>query len=305
MKRRDLLICGSAIAFVACAPNVVTRTRPRIAITMDDFNLGFDKVLFPSKRNERILEALDKHQHKAAGFVSGRFVNNEIGDKVVQSWSDAGHLLGNHTYSHMNSTDEDIDVIEADILKNNELMANYPGYEKIFRFPFLAEGGTAAKIRAYHDFLTANGFEYAPVTIDSIDWYTTSRLEKKLNENPDMETTAYRDYYIKMCLEIAESFRPLAESLGYPNLPHTLLTHHNILNGLYLDDLMSAFKSQGWDFVDAKEALAHPIYDIKPEIGTGGRSFLSVLAEQKGVADRGFPHAYRGFGEKTMDALGL
>ena len=305
MKRRHFLAGSAASVFVACSPNVITKSQPRIAITMDDFNLAFDKVLSPIERNTRILEAFDKHKHKAAGFVSGGFVNNEVGDKVVQSWSEAGHLLGNHTYGHMNATEEDIDVIEADILKNNELMANYPGYEKIFRFPFLAEGGEASKIRAYHDFLTLNGFEYAPVTIDSIDWYTTRRLEEKLNENPNMETTAYRDYYIKMCLEIAESFRPLAESLGYPNLPHTLLTHHNILNGLYLDDLMSAFKSQGWDFVDAKEAFSHPIYDLKPDIETGGRSFLSVLAQQKGVADRGFPRAYNGFGEKTMDALGL
>lgn len=305
MKRRSFLIGTAASGFVACAPNVVTKTRPRLAVTMDDFNLNFDKILTPLERNERILNALSKHNHNAAGFVTGQFVNNEIGDKVVQSWSIAGHLLGNHTYTHMNSTEEEVDVIEADILKNDELMSNYAGYEKIFRFPFLAEGGEAAKIEKYREFLSRQGFRTAPVTIDSIDWYTASRLEKRLRADPTTDLSAYREYYVEMAVTLANHFQSLSERLGYTDLPHTLLVHHTLLNGLFLEDVLAALKKDGWDFVDAREALTHPIYALRPETPTRGRSLISVLAEEKGLKETHFPDIYRGFGEKTMDALGL
>jgi len=305
MKRRSFLVGATASAFVACAPNVIPKARPRLAVTMDDFNLNFDKVLTPWERNERILSALAKRNHKAAGFVTGQHVNNEIGDKVVTSWSKAGHLLGNHTYTHMNSTDEDEAVIEADILKNDELMSNYAGYEKIFRFPFLAEGGNPVKIENYRHFLDQQGFRSAPVTIDTIDWYTTSRLEKRLKQDPSADLSAYRDYYVKMVVSLANHFQSLGERLGYTDLPHAMLMHHTVLNGLFLEDALSALEANGWGFVDAREVFEHPIYALRPKTPTRGRSLLSVLAIEKGLKKTHFPDIYRGFGEKTMDALGL
>jgi peptidoglycan/xylan/chitin deacetylase (PgdA/CDA1 family) len=305
MKRRDFLIGSAAATFTACAPNITAGPKPRLAVTMDDFNLNFSQVLPPLERNERILSALAKHNHKAAGFVTGRFVNNEMGDKVVQTWSEAGHLLGNHTYTHMNSTEEDVRVIEADILKNDELMSNYAGYEKIFRFPFLAEGGDLKKIEHYRKFLRQNSFRTAPVTIDTIDWYTATRLETYLKADPSADLSGFRDYYVDMVITLANHFQSLAERLGYNDLPHTMLMHHTLLNGLFLDDVLSALKADGWDFVDAREAFKHPIYELKPETPTQGRSLLSVLAIEKGLGDTHFPDIYRGFGQKTMDALGL
>ncbi len=305
MKRRVFLTGLAASPFVGCAPAIITKRRPRLAVTMDDFNINFDGVLSPKDRDTRILEAFEKHNHKAAGFVTGQFVDNDIGREIVQSWSDAGHLIGNHTFTHMNSTDTDTEVVKSDILKNHDFLSRFEEYEKIFRFPFLAEGGTVEKIADYRQFLKLNGFQNAVVTIDTIDWYTTSRLEKRLIQNPVADTKPYRDYYIKAVLELSEHFQALAEALGYPNLPHAMLMHHNILNGLYLDDLLSALKAQGWDMVDAKEVFAHPLYRIEPSTPVRGRSLLSVLAQEKNLDTSGFPKAYHGFGEKTMDALGL
>ncbi len=305
MKRRHFL-SGLAIApFVACAPNVITKTKPRFAVTMDDFGLSFDKVLSPAVRNERILETFAKHNHKAAGFVTGRFVDSVLGGAVVQSWSDASHLIGNHTYSHMNSSETPAEIVKADILQNHKFLSGFATYKKIFRFPFLAEGGTPEKVTLYRDFLKREGFQNAAVTIDSIDWYTTSRLEKRLQENENADTTAYRDYYVKAVLEMSQHFQNLAEALGYGSLPHSMLMHHNVLNGLYLNDVLKAMKAEGWDLMDAADVFEHPFYKLEPETPNRGRSQLSVLAQEKGLNVSGFPQAYSGFGEKTMDALGL
>jgi len=302
ISRRLFLASGAAL--MACKPKADS-VQKRLAVTMDDFNLGFNIRLDAQTRNQNILNAFEKHNHKAAGFVTGRFVQSELGQRVLTSWSDAGHMLGNHTFTHLNSTDEDIDVIKADILKNHEWMMSIKGYESYFRFPFLAEGGDIDKVKAYRRFLKANGFSNAHVTIDSIDWYISSRLEARLKDNPNADVSGYRDYYIQSVLDIANYKHQLALDLGFRDLPHSFLVHHNVLNGLYLDDLMTALVADGWRFADAKDMFKHPIYVLEPETPTRGRSLLSALAQENGVADKGFPKAYYGFGEKTMDALGL
>lgn len=304
LNRRGFIL--SAAALVACDKRPVKTDAPKnIAITIDDFHLSFDVKLNPRERNERILEAFDKYSHKAAGFVTGRFVDNPFGDEVVQSWSDAGHLIGNHTYSHLNSTDEPFETITADIIKNDVLLQKYAGYEKIFRFPFLAEGGTLEKIDRYREFLKQEGYRYGPVSTQSIDWYTTSRLETRLKGKADTDLVGYRDYYVKTVIDIAEHFHGLAARIGFADMPHNLLVHHNILNGLFLGDVMQALKDQGWEFMDARKVFDHPVYKSEPRLPNAGRSLVAVLAQERGLKDIAFPEAYHGFGKKTMDALGL
>ncbi|WP_170144851.1 polysaccharide deacetylase family protein [Litorimonas taeanensis] len=272
---------------------------------MDDFSLSFDKVLTPLERNARILSAFDRFSHKAAGFVSGKFVEHELGDRVLKTWQEAGHVIGNHSYSHLNSSSEDHELIKADILKNHERLKSYSAYEKYFRFPFLAEGGNSEKIEIYRTFLRANGFLPAPVTIDSIDWYTASRFEKRLSENPKMGVSTYKKYYVEMVVKLSRHFQNLAEKISHGDIPHILLMHHNILNGLFLGDVLQALSDDGWEFVDADKALSHSFYQVQPSTPIRGRSLLSVLAMETGISDTGYPDAYYGFGEKTMDALGL
>jgi len=303
LNRRGFII--GTLALGGCAPAVVTKSAKRIAVTMDDFNLGFNVRLNPRERNERILTAFAKHNHKAAGFVTGRFVDNVFGDEVVKTWSNAGHLIGNHSYTHRNSSDEDAEIIKADILKNDALLSKYAGYEKIFRFPFLAEGGSIEKVADYRAFMKANGLQNAAVTVSSIDWYTTDRMEKRLRQDKNADLEPYRKYYVAKVLTLVEHFQNLAERVGYPDIPHSMLMHHNILNGLFLDDVLTTLKENGWSMVDAKEAFEHPIYKLEPETPTRGRSVLSVLAQEQGINDTGYPQAYSGWGEKTMDALGL
>jgi len=304
INRRMFLLAGAALA--ACGPKPEGAHEPKklMAVTMDDFNLGFDVKLAPDARNDAILAAFAAHNHKAAGFISGEYVDNALGRDVVKSWSDAGHLIGNHTWSHMNSSDEDAEVIKADILKNHDYLSQVAGYENILRFPYLAEGGTPEKVQLYRKFMAANKMANAPVTISSMDWFTTDRMEKRLREDAKADLSGYRDYYITAVREVSEQKHQLARRLGFENLPHTLLVHHNILNALFLKDVMDALVSDGWGFVDAKTALGHPLYAMQPATPNRGRSVLSVLAQEADV-DPQFPKAYRGWGKETMESLGL
>jgi len=63
---------------------------------------------------------------------------------------------------------------------------------------------------------------------------------------------------------------------------HTILLHHNALNALYLDDLISMFQAKGWKPVDADYAYKDPIYDRQPNILPAGESLIWALAKENG-----------------------
>src|SRR4051812_10062814 len=66
------------------------RGSKRLALTFDDG---------PNDPHTRqLLDVLAKHQVKATFFVIGKFVKQR--PDIVRAVVDAGHVIGNHTYSH-------------------------------------------------------------------------------------------------------------------------------------------------------------------------------------------------------------
>jgi hypothetical protein len=129
-------------------------------------------------------------------------------------------------------------------------------------------------------------------------------MEARLQQDAQADIKGYGDYYIQFVLDVANQKEDLARRLGYNELPHALLIHHNILNGVFLEAVMDALALDGWDFVDAREMFAHPLYRLTPQTPNRGRSVLSVLAQEAGIAHN-YPKKYYGFGKAEMERLGL
>src|SRR5688572_5018744 len=80
-----------------------TERRPEVAITIDDFDVNADTPLLdPDARNAAILATLRQARVHAAAFVAGKRVDSPGGQRRLAPWSDAGHMLANHSYSHWN-----------------------------------------------------------------------------------------------------------------------------------------------------------------------------------------------------------
>src|SRR5215216_142490 len=73
---------------------------PQFSITMDDFHWHNPVKLTAAERNEAILNSLHSHSIKAALFVIGRNIEAPEGKQLLSPWDNAGHMIGNHTYSH-------------------------------------------------------------------------------------------------------------------------------------------------------------------------------------------------------------
>ena len=281
-----------------------------IAITIDDFNWNKSVKLDPDQRNQALLEALRSHGNlKAALFVTCRFADNDKGKELLKEWDRAGHLIGNHSYSHkeLNNSKVTAEVFTADIEKCDELIRSFPQFQKSFRFPYLKEGESAAKRDAVRNYLKNKGYRIGHVTIDASDWAVEDRLSARLAKDPAADVRPYRDFYLSHMWERSLYYDDLARKvLGRP-VKHTILMHYNLLNALFLGDLLDMFQNKGWKLIDAANAFKDPVFAATPNIVPAGESIIWALAKETGKFDKllRYPGEDSEYENAKMDKLGL
>ncbi len=310
MDRRAFLMGAGACAAVAMGGRIdgwAKPSPPEVAVTMDDFQFGETPRLTVAERNDRILAALDAHKIHAGAFVIGRNAESEANRAMLAAWAKAGHMIGNHTYSHPDYPRKGFEAFSADVLKGEEVLSKLPAYERMFRFPYLHEGDTAEQRDQMRGFLRERGYRNAHVTIDASDWYVDARMRERLKAKPDADLAPYRDFYLAHIWERAEYYDNLAREAVGRSVRHTLLVHFNLLNGLFLGDLLSMFKEKGWRLVDAKTAFEDPVFKAEPKIAPAGCSILWGIAKENGKASAPlrFPGEDGDYEQPKMDALGL
>jgi peptidoglycan/xylan/chitin deacetylase (PgdA/CDA1 family) len=62
--------------------------------------------------------------------------------RLLEAWSDAGHIVGNHTYSHRRYSRVTFGDFTDDGLRCEAVLRRLPSFRKLLRFPFLDEGAT-------------------------------------------------------------------------------------------------------------------------------------------------------------------
>ena len=312
MNRRTFsksLALGVAALGLGGVPAIARKPAPQFSITMDDFHWQNAVKLTAAERNQAILDTLNANSIKAALFVIGRNIDSAEGKQLLAPWDKAGHLIGNHTYSHRNynASATVIDEYQQDILRAESLLKDFPRFRKYFRFPLLKEGDTAAKRDAMRSFLAQHGYRVGHVTIDNSDWAIDHRLTARLKKDPNADVKPYRDFYLEHMWERAAYYDSLARRvLGRP-VKHTVLVHFNLLNGLFLNDVMAMLKAKGWRPIDAEEAFTDPVFSAKPKILPAGESIVWALAKEKGTIAKSlrYPAEDGDYENARMDKLGL
>ena len=91
------------------------------------------------------------------------------------------------------------------------------------------------------------------------------------------------------------------------SVKHTILVHYNLLNALFLGDLLDMFKSKGWKMINAQEAFKDPVFQAAPKIVPAGESIIWALAKETGKFDNllRYPGEDSGYENAKMDKLGL
>ena len=281
---------------------------PHIAITMDDPNINVSAQMGWQETNERILGALGGRNLKAALFVCGMRVDRPEGRSLLAAWDNAGHLICNHSYSHLTYMSKtSYEEFGADFLRNEPIIAPYRHSTRFFRYPSLKEGDTAEKRDRFRALLKNRGYRVGHVTIDASDWYVDQRMQLRLQQNSKTDLEPYRDYLVAHLLDRASFYRQLSLDVLGHDIRHTLLVHHRMINALFLQDVMAAFEKSGWTWVDAERAYEDPIFMKEPQILPAGESLVWALAAESGkFKDRlRWPGEDDVYEKPKMDALGL
>jgi peptidoglycan/xylan/chitin deacetylase (PgdA/CDA1 family) len=277
------------------------------SITIDDPNTYLTPLLTPQERDLKILEQLKDHNVKAALFVCGKRIDSQEGVDLLKRWDQRGHLIGNHTYSHSyyHSSNMSYEDYAKDFFKVEKQISELSNFEKYFRFPFLKSGNTYQKRNSMRKLLKKEGYKHGYVTIDASDWYISDRLEKKLKQNANVDTSGYKNYYLQHIWDRAQYYDSLAKKVLGRSPKHTILIHHNLLNALFLTDLIKFLESKGWNLIDAKEAFKDSIFSMEPNTLPSGEGIIWALAKEKGIENLRYPAEDGTYEEERMDKLGL
>ncbi|MDE7133020.1 MAG: polysaccharide deacetylase family protein [Lachnospiraceae bacterium] len=91
----------------------------KIAITFDDGPHPY--------YTEQLLDGLKEREVKATFFVTGKHV--EQYPELIERMYEEGHLIGNHTYSHLQLNRNNGETFKEELIKTNELIEEVTGQE--------------------------------------------------------------------------------------------------------------------------------------------------------------------------------
>lgn len=231
-----------------------------IAITFDDgFNVELDGEKAQAA-NAAILAALDQHQVRSMVFPSGAAITERNSLELVRQWGLNGHAIGNHTYQHAPLSESDTGQYIADLARAHNHLKNIPGWCPRVRFPFLDEGGNDEQHNQAMSWLAQHDYGVAAATILIPDWHWETQYLQLL-EQPKQERVLYlvRDYIRQVLAQARAQDRNWTKQLKR-RPTHVLLLHANYINAAILGDLMTALKADGWQIVDAHQALNDPVH---------------------------------------------
>lgn len=276
-----------------------------IALTFDDGPNMADRIgLSPTARNEAILKQLAAAHVKSILFVTRMDTDSKRND-LIRQWGIEGHLIGNHSATHPNLDETGLTDYERELLTCDKAIRDLPGFTRRFRFPYLKEGNTIEKRDGFRAFLDSNSYRTGPVSVDTSDWYYSERLSDRLKKNPHADTNPYKEAYLRHLYDRAQYYDALSRLVLGRSVAHVLLLHHNLINALFLRNVIQLFSDKGWKLIDSETAFEDPVYAMRPDILPAGESILWAIAKQKGVPGLRYPGEDAVYEKPILDRLHL
>ena len=295
----------AVLALVGCLLAFAGRAQT-LALSFDD---GFDPRAQPEAAawNTAVLDALAHAEVRANLFPAGKRVDTTEGLALVRAWGDAGHEIGNHTYSHASLASPAIttEAFVADVERNDALQKDLPGFARRLRFPYLKEGDTVAKRDGVRRWMADHDYRPGAVTIDASDWYYDERFRAWRAAHPDADPAPFRRAYLAHLAGRAACYDDLSRRVLKRSVKHVLLLHANAINAAFLPDVIAMFRANGWTIVTPGEAYADPVYAMQPDVLPAGESLLWSLAKQAGIDGLRYPAEDDVYEKPVLDALGL
>ncbi len=264
-----------------------------VALTFDDLPLTSEacEAAVAREVTEKILEALAEAEAPAVGFVNASRTCGEpspaLRDAVLEAWLDAGHDLGNHTWSHPDLERTPLAAYLEDVDKGAvpvDSLLELRGRRLVwFRHPFLHVGDTPEKKSGLATHLAENDWRVAPVTVDNQEWVYAYVYQAAIARGDTALGARVAVAYLDHIDDAFAYFETRAREVVGREVPQVLLLHANRLNADLLEPLLARVRARGYRFVELTEAMEDAVYAREdPYTGRGGPSWIERWAVAAG-----------------------
>lgn len=183
------------------AGEISAKERPKIALTFDD---GPNAVHTPV-----LLDGLKERNVKATFFLIGKNIESGNNAEIVKRELEEGHLIGNHTYNHIEITRVSNETAYQEIKKTNDIITAITGQPvEYMRPPFgLWQKDLEQRIHVLPVLWTVDPLDWATENVDEI-------VNKVVTDVEENDIILLHDCYkssVKAALRIVD----LLEAEGY------------------------------------------------------------------------------------------
>jgi peptidoglycan/xylan/chitin deacetylase (PgdA/CDA1 family) len=247
----------------------------------------------------KLLRTFASHNIPVVGFVNEKGLYQKTGEvderiDVLQMWLDAGHELGNHTFSHLSFTTTPLAVYEEDVIRGEtvtKMLLEKKGMKlRYFRYPFFFTGPTLETKRAFEAFLAQRGYTNAPATIDNQDYLFADVYARAMEKGDSLTMKHVAKEYVSYMEKMMEFYEELSVDLFGREIPQVFYIHASPLNADHFDDLAQMLKRRGYSFVSLGRVLQDKAYSHRDNYaGPKGISWLQRWAITEGKGFRTEP----------------
>ena len=268
----------------------LAQTEKKIALTFDDLPvlgpIGFWRA---REISNMILRTLKRQSIPAAGFVVEEKIQDEQSTFVIlEDWADAGHILGNHTFGHVDLHQlEPKDFFEhvrdgqqfLKMITRTRRKMNY----RYLRFPYLHQGETEKKKNRVAKSLHRAGYEIAHVTIKTGD-RRFNRIYLEV-ETDNARMARLKSIYLEDLTIALDYGETQSQAVFGREIPQILWLHCCIATASFLEDTLQILQGRGYSFISLAEALEDSAFST-PETYAGelGLTFTDRVAATKGLS---------------------
>jgi peptidoglycan/xylan/chitin deacetylase (PgdA/CDA1 family) len=266
----------------------------RVAITVDDLPVHgpLPEGTTRLEIHRALLAAFAAHEvPEVYGFVNAARAGDDPAlFQALEAWVDAGHPVGNHTYSHPVMENVGVDAFIRDIDANEKtlrhLMAERPDTEwRWFRYPFLKQGVDADSTSRVRAHLQASAYRIAEVTIDFYDWAWNAPYGRCKAQGNEAAIEALRESYLTNArVWLRWSDAAARQAFGRP-IPHVLLLHVGAFDARMIEELLALYERMGVEWIRLEDAIRDPVYS---EVALPDKTHGDTLIDQ--AVTGGAPH---------------
>lgn len=228
-----------------------------------------------SENLQHLIDALKDHQMPpTVAFVSGERLDRGS----AEAWLASGNLMGSLTYSHLKPRKTSVEILLADIVRNDSALKDIWGKRrpsaKYFRFPTLKRIQQDENKQLVNDQLTSLGYKVVPASIYARDVRFAESYCAAEARRDHACLNLIKAEFKSLLLDLTMRARTTAQELTGRDIKHIMLLKATRFTAESLSELLTWYKGMGVKFIPLDEALADPAYSTLDDRGRATSTLL-------------------------------